>query len=99
MENIAHNCLTELVERCVVQVGRSGSTGTIKTCQIHDLIRDFQGNTSGANSKSYNLLASSNLKRSTLGHLQTLDFLSSSVLNRIQRRSSCRRFETTKWEY
>ncbi|ONI26745.1 hypothetical protein PRUPE_1G043100 [Prunus persica] len=41
MENIAHNCLTELVERCVVQVGRSGSTGTIKTCQIHDLIRDL----------------------------------------------------------
>ncbi|ONI26743.1 hypothetical protein PRUPE_1G042900 [Prunus persica] len=39
MENIAHNCLTELVEMCVVQVGRSSSTGTIKTCQIHDLIR------------------------------------------------------------
>ncbi|PQQ18079.1 putative disease resistance protein [Prunus yedoensis var. nudiflora] len=41
MEDIARKCLSELVERCVVQVGRYGSTGTIKTCRIHDLIRDM----------------------------------------------------------
>ncbi|XP_008224467.1 PREDICTED: putative disease resistance protein At1g50180 [Prunus mume] len=41
MEDIARKCLSELVERCVVQVGRNGSTGTIKTCRIHDLIRDL----------------------------------------------------------
>ncbi|XP_008224014.2 PREDICTED: putative disease resistance protein At1g50180 [Prunus mume] len=41
MEDIAHNCLSELVERCLVQVGTSGSTGTIKGCRIHDLVRDM----------------------------------------------------------
>ncbi|ONI26820.1 hypothetical protein PRUPE_1G048000 [Prunus persica] len=41
MEDIARDCLSELVERCLVQVGTSGSTGTIKDCRIHDLIRDM----------------------------------------------------------
>ncbi|CAL8990043.1 unnamed protein product [Prunus brigantina] len=40
-EDIAHKCLIELVDRCLVQVGRNGSTSTIKTCQGHDLIRDL----------------------------------------------------------
>ncbi|CAL8990047.1 unnamed protein product, partial [Prunus brigantina] len=40
-EDIAHKCLIELVDRCLVQVGRNGSTNTIKTCQVHDLIRDL----------------------------------------------------------
>ncbi|XP_021807352.1 putative disease resistance protein At1g50180 [Prunus avium] len=40
-EEIARNCLSELVEMCVVQVGTTGSTGTMKTCQIHDLIRNL----------------------------------------------------------
>ncbi|VVA16136.1 PREDICTED: disease [Prunus dulcis] len=40
-EEIARNCLSELVERCVVQVGTTGSTGTMKTCRIHDLIRNL----------------------------------------------------------
>ncbi|XP_021828970.1 probable disease resistance protein RXW24L [Prunus avium] len=41
IEDIAHDYLSELVERCLVQVGRSGSTGTIKGCRIHDLVRDM----------------------------------------------------------
>ncbi|XP_016647442.1 PREDICTED: probable disease resistance RPP8-like protein 2 [Prunus mume] len=41
MEDIARDCLSELVERCLVQVGTSGSTGTIKGCRIHDLVRDM----------------------------------------------------------
>ncbi|XP_020410655.1 putative disease resistance protein At1g50180 [Prunus persica] len=41
MEDIARDCLSELVERCLVQVGTSGSSGTIKGCQIHDLVRDM----------------------------------------------------------
>ncbi|CAL8990155.1 unnamed protein product [Prunus brigantina] len=41
MEDIAHDCLSELVERCLVQVGTSGSTGTIKGCRLHDLVRDM----------------------------------------------------------
>ncbi|KAI5348214.1 hypothetical protein L3X38_001101 [Prunus dulcis] len=41
MEDIARDCLNELVERCLVQVGTSGSTGTIKGCRIHDLVRDM----------------------------------------------------------
>ncbi|PQQ00864.1 putative disease resistance protein [Prunus yedoensis var. nudiflora] len=41
MEDIARDCLSELVERCLVQVETSGSTGTIKGCRIHDLVRDM----------------------------------------------------------
>ncbi|PQP93829.1 putative disease resistance protein [Prunus yedoensis var. nudiflora] len=41
MEDIARDCLSELVEMCLVQVGKSGSTGTIKYCRIHDLVRDM----------------------------------------------------------
>ncbi|XP_020410057.1 putative inactive disease susceptibility protein LOV1 isoform X3 [Prunus persica] len=41
MEDIARDWLSELVERCLVQVGTSGSTGTIKSCRIHDLVRDM----------------------------------------------------------
>ncbi|XP_021803903.1 putative inactive disease susceptibility protein LOV1, partial [Prunus avium] len=41
MEDIARDCLSELVEKCLVQVGTRGSTGTIKTCRIHDLVRDM----------------------------------------------------------
>ncbi|PQP95258.1 putative disease resistance protein [Prunus yedoensis var. nudiflora] len=41
MEDIAHDWLSELVERCLVQVGTNGSTGTIKSCRIHDLVRDM----------------------------------------------------------
>ncbi|PQQ16254.1 putative disease resistance protein [Prunus yedoensis var. nudiflora] len=41
MEDIALDCLSELVERCLVQVGTSGSTGTIKGCRIHDLVREM----------------------------------------------------------
>ncbi|PQM38873.1 putative disease resistance protein [Prunus yedoensis var. nudiflora] len=41
MEDIARDWLSELVERCLVQVGTSGSNGTIKGCRIHDLVRDM----------------------------------------------------------
>ncbi|CAL2225437.1 unnamed protein product [Prunus armeniaca] len=41
MEDISRDCLSELVERCLVQVGTSGSIGTIKYCRIHDLVRDM----------------------------------------------------------
>ncbi|XP_020410559.1 putative disease resistance protein At1g50180 [Prunus persica] len=40
-EEIARNCLSELVERCAVQVGTTGSSGTMKTCRIHDLTRNL----------------------------------------------------------
>ncbi|XP_021828976.1 putative disease resistance protein At1g50180 [Prunus avium] len=41
IEDIARDCLSELVEMSLVQVGTSGSTGTIKNCRIHDLVRDM----------------------------------------------------------
>ncbi|CAL8990102.1 unnamed protein product [Prunus brigantina] len=41
MEDIARDWLSELVERCLVQVGTRGSIGTIKGCRIHDLVRDM----------------------------------------------------------
>lgn len=41
MEDIAYSYLSELVERCLVQVGERGSIRKIKTCRIHDLMRDL----------------------------------------------------------
>ncbi|XP_060967051.1 probable disease resistance RPP8-like protein 2 [Cannabis sativa] len=40
-EERAYECLSELVERCIIQVAEWSSTGTIKTCRIHDLMRDL----------------------------------------------------------
>lgn len=36
-----HKCLSELIQRGIVQVGERGSTGKIKTCRIHDIIHEF----------------------------------------------------------
>ncbi|KAB2595266.1 disease resistance protein [Pyrus ussuriensis x Pyrus communis] len=41
LEDVAYACLIELVERCMVQVGTFGSTKKIKTCHLHDLMRDL----------------------------------------------------------
>ncbi|XWS07756.1 hypothetical protein CRYUN_Cryun41cG0018000 [Craigia yunnanensis] len=42
MEDVAENFLEELINRCLVQVGKSDYTGIgVKKCRIHDLLRDF----------------------------------------------------------
>ncbi|KAL6124134.1 hypothetical protein ACLB2K_076649 [Fragaria x ananassa] len=41
MEDVSYNCFSELVERCMVQVGDVGSSGKIKSCHLHDLMRDL----------------------------------------------------------
>ncbi|XP_004296556.1 PREDICTED: probable disease resistance RPP8-like protein 2-like [Fragaria vesca subsp. vesca] len=41
MEDVAYDCLTELVERSMVQVVNYGSSGKVKTCRLHDLMRDL----------------------------------------------------------
>ena len=42
MEDVAENFLEELINRCLVQVGKSDYTGVgVKTCRIHDLLRDL----------------------------------------------------------
>ncbi|ONH91643.1 hypothetical protein PRUPE_8G127100 [Prunus persica] len=38
-EGVAENCLNELIDRCMVQVGTS--LGRVKTIRMHDLLRDF----------------------------------------------------------
>ncbi|KAF9619198.1 hypothetical protein IFM89_005752 [Coptis chinensis] len=40
MEAAAENCLKELIARCMVQVIEM-SFGTVKTCHVHDVWRDF----------------------------------------------------------
>ncbi|GMN20379.1 hypothetical protein TIFTF001_043072 [Ficus carica] len=40
-EDLAYNYLRELVDRNMVQVGIIGSSGRIKTCRLHDLMRDL----------------------------------------------------------
>ncbi|XP_008232351.1 PREDICTED: putative disease resistance protein At1g50180 isoform X2 [Prunus mume] len=41
MEEVSYSCLIELVNRCMVQVGKYGSTKNVKTCRLHDLMRDL----------------------------------------------------------
>ncbi|KAF2297318.1 hypothetical protein GH714_021335 [Hevea brasiliensis] len=41
MEDVAQRYLDELVQRCMVQVVERGSTGRIRTCRMHDLMRDL----------------------------------------------------------
>ncbi|KAL4185899.1 hypothetical protein AMTRI_Chr10g8100 [Amborella trichopoda] len=41
MEDLAEGYLEDLVSRSMLQVGRLSSTGRIKTCLIHDLLREL----------------------------------------------------------
>lgn len=39
-EGVAEKCLNELIDRCMIQVGRLSLLGRVKTVRIHDLLRD-----------------------------------------------------------
>ncbi|XP_021715201.1 putative disease resistance protein At1g50180 isoform X2 [Chenopodium quinoa] len=39
LEDTANSYLQELVHRCIVQVGKLGPAGRIRTCRLHDLMR------------------------------------------------------------
>ncbi|PRQ57189.1 putative P-loop containing nucleoside triphosphate hydrolase [Rosa chinensis] len=41
MEDVSYGCLTELVQRSMVQVGKYGFSGKVKSCRLHDLMRDL----------------------------------------------------------
>lgn len=41
MEDVAENCLMELIERCMIQVGERGADLKIRTCYMNDMIRDM----------------------------------------------------------
>ena len=41
MDDVGDRYLRVLVQRCMVLVGEVGSLGRIKTCRMHDLMRDF----------------------------------------------------------
>ncbi|WRX29114.1 NB-ARC - like 10 [Theobroma cacao] len=41
MEDVAERYLIELAERCMIQVGKRDSSLKIKTCRMHDLMRDL----------------------------------------------------------
>ncbi|KAF3952653.1 hypothetical protein CMV_021812 [Castanea mollissima] len=41
LEDYAERYLVELINRCMVQVGVIGSNGRIKSCRLHDLMRDL----------------------------------------------------------
>ncbi|XP_027149108.1 putative late blight resistance protein homolog R1C-3 [Coffea eugenioides] len=41
LERIAERCLEELVDRNLVMVGQRTLSGRIKTCRLHDTLRDF----------------------------------------------------------
>ncbi|BFG41841.1 hypothetical protein CerSpe_281150 [Prunus speciosa] len=40
-EGVAENCLNELVGRCMIQVGKLSSLGSLQAVRMHDVLRDF----------------------------------------------------------
>ncbi|XP_060672233.1 putative disease resistance RPP13-like protein 3 [Ziziphus jujuba] len=41
VDDVAEDYLDELIDRSLIQVARWGSDGSVETCRIHDLLRDF----------------------------------------------------------
>ncbi|KAB8396272.1 hypothetical protein FH972_024814 [Carpinus fangiana] len=41
LEDVAEHYLVDLVNRCMAQVGVIGASGRIKSCRLHDLMRDL----------------------------------------------------------
>lgn len=41
LEDVAYGYLLDLVDRSLILVGEQSSVGKIKTCKIHDIVRDF----------------------------------------------------------
>jgi len=41
LEDVAESYLVELINRCMAQVGVVGASGRIKSCRLHDLMRDL----------------------------------------------------------
>ncbi|KAK1358477.1 NB-ARC domain-containing protein [Heracleum sosnowskyi] len=41
LEDVAKDYLMDLISRCLVVVGKKGLNGSIRTCRIHDLLRDM----------------------------------------------------------
>ncbi|XP_071722939.1 putative disease resistance protein At1g50180 [Rutidosis leptorrhynchoides] len=41
MEEVAEAYLRQLIDRCMVQVGKLSWTGRVKSCRLHDLMRDL----------------------------------------------------------
>ena len=41
MEDIAEDYLEELIDRSLIQVAKRRLDGGVKTCRIHDLLRDL----------------------------------------------------------
>ncbi|XXG70459.1 hypothetical protein AAC387_Pa06g3216 [Persea americana] len=49
LEDIAGGYLEELVDRNVIQVARMRSSGTVRTCRIHDIFHEFTISEAGEN--------------------------------------------------
>lgn len=41
LEEVAKGYLDDLIDRNLIRIGRRGSSGRVKTCKIHDLLRDL----------------------------------------------------------
>ncbi|KAI4352404.1 hypothetical protein L6164_006661 [Bauhinia variegata] len=41
LEDVAEHYLGNLVSRCMIEIGQMGSTGRIKTCRLHDIMREL----------------------------------------------------------
>ncbi|CAN6710423.1 unnamed protein product [Malus baccata var. baccata] len=74
MEDVSYGCLSELVDRSMVQVGQHGLTKKIKTCCLHGLMRDL----CMVKAKEWNILriinysAATVTKETTSGRVQRL---------------------------
>ncbi|KAL6334585.1 hypothetical protein AAG906_019087 [Vitis piasezkii] len=73
-EDIAERYLGELIDRCMVEVGARSLTGRVKTCRLHDLMRDLC--LLKAKEQSFlQVTGATKLRLSDLCHLETLSLL------------------------
>ena len=40
MEDVVHDCLNELIHRSLVRVTQVDFVGKVRTCQVHDMMRE-----------------------------------------------------------
>ncbi|RVW80488.1 putative disease resistance protein [Vitis vinifera] len=99
VEDIAERYLGELIDRCMVEVGARSLTGRVKTCRLHDLMRDLC--LLKAKEQSFlQVTSATKLRLSDLCHLETLSLLDArkSNVKELVKLTSLRKLEIVSLE-
>ncbi|KAG8379663.1 hypothetical protein BUALT_Bualt07G0112500 [Buddleja alternifolia] len=70
LEETAENYLQDLIDRNLIKIDKMRSNGKVKTCRIHDMLRDFCKNEGGKERENF----LQEVKMSSEGIFESLDF-------------------------